>query len=140
MSDSGNTAYVSYCPVCRCRHGWITCVDGTESDQFATVSKGMKVLAKLVCDGKVSGSATPEYMRMIATSGFELKNDELDETLDTMEKEKIAFFDRIRKELKGLMEDKSGERREPTFADRAEAVIEIQEGLSTRKQKPKFPH
>ncbi|MFA6519624.1 MAG: hypothetical protein WCT41_02255 [Candidatus Paceibacterota bacterium] len=101
MSDSGNTAYVSYCPVCKFRHGWITCTDGTESEQFATVSKGMKVLAKLIHDGKVSRNASEEYVRMIATSGFELKNDELDEMLSAMEKEKIEFFDRIRRELKG---------------------------------------
>ena len=100
MSDSAHTASVSCCPSCRYRHGWITCADGTESEQFATVSKGMKVLAKLVHAGKVSAGAAPEYMRTIATSGFELKNDELDEIFATMEKEKIEFFDRIRRELK----------------------------------------
>ena len=104
MSDAESTAYVSYCPACRCRHGWITCMDGTESEQFATVSRGMKVLAKLIHDGKVSRAASAEYMRVIATCGFEIKNDELDEVLSAMEKEKIEFFDRIRQEI-GKVQD-----------------------------------
>jgi len=102
---SNEMVYLAYCPSCRCRHGWITCADGTESEQFATVSKGMKVLAKLVSNGRVSSNATPELMRLIATSKFELKNNELDETLEEMEKGKTEFFDRIREEIKGAPQD-----------------------------------
>lgn len=84
MSDK----YVSYCPACRCRHGWIICTDGTKSEQFVTISKGMKVLAKLIYDGKVSRGAEEEYMRTIAMSEFAFKDDELDEAFSAMLKEK----------------------------------------------------
>jgi len=91
MSDSGGRAYFSCGVFCTCRHGHIVCADGTKSEAFATVSKGMTVLEKLANEKRVSSDAVKELTRVVALSGLTREDDELDEILEGMQAEQEAW-------------------------------------------------
>lgn len=63
-------------------------MDGTVSEKFVTVSKGMKMLTALVHAGKISKNVEEGYRQAITIAGFVLKDTELDEIFEVMLREK----------------------------------------------------
>ncbi|OGG67960.1 hypothetical protein A3E99_01345 [Candidatus Kaiserbacteria bacterium RIFCSPHIGHO2_12_FULL_54_16] len=73
-------AFFTLCTECRC-HGHVICADGTTSNEFATISGGLKELTDLVLAEKVAEDEMLEVKRQIKESGLDCEAPDVDEIL-----------------------------------------------------------
>lgn len=82
MNTAKRASYFSLCEGCG-GHGHIVCSDdGTESAEFATISKGLQELTALTLSEKISWDEALEVRRQIEASGLEPRNQVMDDCLE----------------------------------------------------------
>ncbi|MBU6388743.1 hypothetical protein KGQ72_02640 [Patescibacteria group bacterium] len=96
MNTAEEALWLFVCPSCALRHAGITCADGSESREFATIDRGLEEMAKLAIAGKISTSDAFRLTGEIMASGLEPEDAELDEIFDAMLRDEEEFHKQAR--------------------------------------------
>ncbi len=88
MSNPAKKACLAYCFNCKLRSCRVICADGTKSDEFVTARRGAKVIKALMEDGKIPRGEAFVLLITGGMVGLVPRNDELDEIVDAMMRER----------------------------------------------------